>query len=149
MRNLNLYIFIIIATALAGGIIFYANSLFFNDYFLATLVPLTQPEIKNKQVENVSLEDFAKCLAEKEIKLYGAAWDSHTQNQKDIFGESKKHLLYVECMEEEKGELAPECQKAKIKSVPTWILAENKIITGKTNLETLSVFSDCPLEYSY
>lgn len=132
---------------LAGGIIFYINSLVFNDSFLATLIPLAQPETINRQIEDAAfLENFAKCLTEKGVKLYGTAWDGHTQNQKEIFGEAKKYLFYVECMEEEKKELAPECKAVNIKSVPTWILTENKIIIGKTTLETLSEFSDCPIK---
>ena len=147
MKNLNLYIFIIIAITLTAGIVFYINSLGFYDSFLATLIPLTQPETRNKQVENTaSLENFAKCLSEEEVKLYGTAWDGHTQNQKEIFGEAKKYLLYIECVEEEKEELTPECKAANIKSVPTWILTENRIIIGMTTLEVLSEFSGCPIK---
>ena len=57
-------------------------------------------------------DDFAKCLSEKGVKVYGAMnWCKYTQAQKGMFGKSFKYVDY-----EEFSELPG------IKTTPTWVI---------------------------
>jgi hypothetical protein len=138
MKKLNLYIFIIVI-ALFSGIIYYINTYDFDGYFLAALVPASRFE-----EGDIYLENFARCLTEKEIILYGTAWDGHTQKQKELFGKAAKYLTYIECMAEEGGTVLSECELAEIKGFPAWEIFEN-IIVGRISIKRLSDLSGCPL----
>lgn len=90
-------------------------------------------------------DDFALCLKEKKVKFYGAFWCPHCQNQKKLFGKSEKYLPYIECSTiDGQGQLEI-CQKAKIKSYPTWEFTDGKRLTGEISLEELSKRSGCQL----
>ena len=43
------------------------------------------------------LDAFAKCLAAKPAKMYGAYWCPHCADQKAMFESSFKYVPYVEC----------------------------------------------------
>ena len=45
----------------------------------------------------IKLDDFAKCLTQKSVVMYGAYWCPHCQAQKKLFGSSFKYVNYVEC----------------------------------------------------
>lgn len=87
-----------------------------------------------------NLDEFAQCIASKKIAMYGAAWCSHCQAQKKLFGESFKYVPYVECPEN-----TQKCIDAGVESYPTWISPDGKKITGEQSLEDISKFSQCPL----
>jgi hypothetical protein len=64
---------------------------------------------------------FAKCLSDRGVKMYGAYWCPHCQEQKEKFGASFAYAPYVECGI--KGDLhgvAQVCRDAGIKHYPTW-----------------------------
>lgn len=89
---------------------------------------------------------FAKCLTRKEVKMYGAYWCSHCQNQKDMFGPlGFKEIAYIEC--DPRGENAqPErCAQANIEGYPTWIFPDGSRLTGEAPLEQLAQKSGCEL----
>ena len=67
--------------------------------------------------ESGSLEDFAKCLADKKVTMYGAYWCTHCKADKDAFGDSFKYVPYVECTEK-----VQECISAGVSGYPTWII---------------------------
>lgn len=96
---------------------------------------LSQPE------ETVaSLDGFAKCLAEKKVTMYGAAWCPHCQNEKKAFGSSFKYVPYVECPAEPQR-----CVAAGIDGYPTWILGDGQKLVGEQGLQKLSAESGCAL----
>ena len=43
------------------------------------------------------LDAFAKCLASKQAKMYGAYWCPHCADQKEMFESSFQYVPYVEC----------------------------------------------------
>ena len=92
-----------------------------------------------KKVEG-KLDLFAKCLADKEVTMYGAAWCSHCQNEKAAFGNSFKFVPYVECPENPK-----ECLAKEVKSYPTWIFPDERRFVGEQGLKKLSDESGCAL----
>lgn len=85
-------------------------------------------------------DDFAGCLAEKKVTMYGADWCSHCQNEKLAFGDSFRLVPYVECPQNIKA-----CLDKGVEGYPTWILADGKKLVGEQGLEKLSEVSGCPL----
>lgn len=85
-------------------------------------------------------DDFARCLAEKKVTMYGADWCSHCQNEKLAFGDSFRLVPYVECPQNIKA-----CLDKGVEGYPTWILADGKKLVGEQGLEKLSAETGCPL----
>jgi hypothetical protein len=91
-------------------------------------------------------DDFAECLADNGVKMYGAWWCPHCVNQKKLFGSAFQFVPYVECSPNgSKTFSAPECVDAKIESTPTWIFADGTRRTGELSLDALSEKTACPL----
>ena len=86
------------------------------------------------------LDDFAKCLASKNITMYGAAGCSHCQNEKKAFGDSFKYVPYVECPDDPQ-----KCLEKGVTGYPTWIFPDGKKLIGEQGLEKLSQESGCSL----
>lgn len=96
-------------------------------------------------VENseYNLEDFAKCLQNKNVKMYGAFWCGHCQNQKELFGDAIEYI-YVECDPRGENAQTEECQAIGIDGYPTWRV--NGInYAGEKSLEELARLSGCEL----
>ena len=87
-----------------------------------------------------SLDDFAKCLALKNITMYGTYNCPHCLNEKKAFGSSFQYVLYVECTQE-----PDKCVKAGITEVPTWVFPDGRKFVGEQGLEKLSQESGCAL----
>jgi len=85
-------------------------------------------------------DDFAKCLASKNITMYGAAWCAHCQNEKKAFGDSFKYVPYVECPDEPQ-----KCLNEGVTGYPTWVFPDSKKLVGEQGIEKLSQESGCPL----
>lgn len=89
---------------------------------------------------------FAACLKEKDVTYYGAYWCPNCQNQNKMFGNSKKHLPYVECaIRGVQNQQTAECSEAGIKAYPTWEFADGEQIEGVQTLEFLAEKSECEL----
>jgi hypothetical protein len=64
---------------------------------------------------------FAKCLGSRGVKMYGAYWCPHCQEQKELFGASFEYAPYVECgIKGDTHGLAQVCKDESIKHYPTW-----------------------------
>ena len=87
-----------------------------------------------------NLDEFAKCLAEKELTMYGADWCPHCQNEKNNFGESFQYVPYVECPDEPQL-----CIEKGIEDYPTWLLPDGTKFVGEQGLQKLSEISNCIL----
>ncbi len=98
----------------------------------------------NKTVSDPILDNFAKCLSQKNVKMYGAYWCPHCKNQKELFGTSFKYIQYVEC--DLGGKQNPECIKAGIEGYPTWIY-NNEKKAGELSLKELSEWTGCKLNF--
>jgi thiol-disulfide isomerase/thioredoxin len=86
------------------------------------------------------LDDFAKCLSAKGATMYGAYWCPHCQNEKAAFGDSFRHVNYVECTEQ-----TNKCVAANIQGYPTWVFQDGRRFEGEQGLQRLSEESGCPL----
>ena len=96
---------------------------------------LTRPPKETK-----TYDQFAQCLAEKKLTMYGAYWCPHCQNEKNLFGSSIQYVPYVECTQETK-----KCLDAGIEGYPTWIDASGQKYSGEQGLLGLSKISGCQL----
>lgn len=88
-----------------------------------------------------NLDNFAKCLTEKNIVMYGADWCLYCQSEKKDFGDSFKYILYIECPKN------PElCLQKGVENYPTWILASGEKLVGRQGPEKLSAVTGCNLK---
>lgn len=92
-----------------------------------------------------ALDEFAKCLKEKNVLFYGAFWCPHCQSQKRMFGNSEKYLPYVECSTADSNGQLPVCNQANIKAYPTWQFQDGSRQEGELTLQELSEKSGCSL----
>lgn len=89
---------------------------------------------------NAAIDTFAKCLASKNVVMYGAYWCPHCQNEKRAFGSSFQYVPNVECTQE-----IAKCKAMGIDGYPTWIFSDGRRIEGELGLYRLSQESGCPL----
>lgn len=66
-------------------------------------------------------DGFARCLKDRDVKMYGAWWCPHCQEQKEMFGAAFEYAPYVECgiKGDTHGE-AQVCKDENIHHFPTW-----------------------------
>src|ERR1700727_3465077 len=74
---------------------------------------------------NHRYDGFAKCLAAKQVKMYGLYWCPHCAEQKERFGKSFQYVPYVECAIKDKPGITEQCQAAGTKMYPSWQFAGN------------------------
>ena len=100
----------------------------------------------NQNVNLTDMDKFAKCLKDKGAVFYGAFWCSHCLNQKNMFGDSKEFIPYVECSTLDGQRQTQKCNDEGIKSYPTWKFADNSIQTGEISLQNLAEKTGCELK---
>lgn len=93
-------------------------------------------------------DGFARCLGERGVKMYGAWWCPHCQEQKEKFGEKSFKLApYVECgvIGDRRGQ-NPVCKDDGIKHFPTWQFPPTgERVERVFSLEELSDRTGCAL----
>ena len=64
---------------------------------------------------------FARCLGSRGVKMYGAYWCPHCQDQKEKFAASFEYVPYVECgVKGDARAQSQACKDANVKHYPTW-----------------------------
>lgn len=89
---------------------------------------------------------FAQCLTDNNVKMYGAYWCPHCQNQKRAFGDSWSFVDYTECAVPGGQGQSQECTQAGVQSYPTWEFADGTRQTGELSFQRLSELSGCSLD---
>lgn len=89
---------------------------------------------------NTNLDEFAKCLSEKGMTMYGAYWCPHCQNIKKLFGNSFQYIKYVECTVDTKT-----CTDNNVSGYPTFIWKDGGRSEGELSLEEFAQKSSCTL----
>lgn len=92
-------------------------------------------------------DEFAQCLSNNNVKMFGAFWCPHCAEQKALLGNSWKYIKYVECSLPDRSS-TQECVAEGIKSYPTWEFADGSRLQGVLPLNQLSELSNCPLTTS-
>jgi hypothetical protein len=95
--------------------------------------------------KNHKYDDFARCLAAKQAKMYGLYWCPHCIEQKEEFGASFRYVPYVECAIKGSSELAPQCKIAGARLFPSWQFGMDPPKEGVLSLEALSDKTGCSL----
>ena len=90
-------------------------------------------------------EALASCLADKDVKMYGAYWCSHCENQKNAFGSAFNIIDYVECDPKGNDARPAECAEAGIKGYPTWEIG-GKLYPGEQPLDRLAALAGCEMQ---
>src|SRR6266576_128180 len=83
------------------------------------------------------LDGFAKCLAARQVKMYGLYWCTHCEEQKEMFGSAFQYVPYIECGTKGSRAEQPACVEAGVKNFPTWQFVTDRH-EGVLRLETLS-----------
>ncbi len=95
-------------------------------------------------------DDFAKCLNEQGLRMYGTFICSICKKQRNLFGSSFQYIEEIECHPNGENPQTELCFEKEIAKTPTWILekdgVEIKRLKGYQNLETLTEFSGCSIE---
>jgi thiol-disulfide isomerase/thioredoxin len=85
----------------------------------------------NKQSSAPSkYDDFAKALKTEEAQFYGAFWCPHCKAVKELFGNAKRYLPYIECSNPDQT-VTKVCVDNKIESYPTWKFKNGITIASK------------------
>jgi len=92
-----------------------------------------------KQAEG-RYDEFAQCLSEKGMVMYGADWCPHCQNEKKAFDDSFRLINYVECPDDPQL-----CLGKGIEVYPTWMMQDGRKLVGEQGLKKLSQQSGCPI----
>jgi hypothetical protein len=90
------------------------------------------------------LDAFAKCLAARQVKMYGLFWCTHCEEQKEMFGSAFQYVPYIECGTKGSRAEQPACKQVGVKNFPTWQFATERH-EGVLRLESLSEKSGCSL----
>jgi len=78
----------------------------------------------------VDHDAFAKCLASRQVTMYGLYWCEHCAEQKKMFGPSFQYISYVECGIKGSRAEEPACIQAGAKNFPTWKFPDGSLVEG-------------------
>lgn len=84
-------------------------------------------------------DQFAQCMTQNGMTMYGTDWCPHCQRQKQLFGKSFAYVHYVNC------DLGPACDEAGVEGYPTWAKGDELLSSGVKSLAELAQISGCPL----
>ena len=84
---------------------------------------------------------LARHLRDKGAVMYGAYWCPHCTEQKALFGDAAKDLPYVECDPKGMNARPDLCEKAGVKSFPTWVMGDKRR-EGVQSAQALAEFSN-------
>lgn len=88
-------------------------------------------------------DEFAQCLTEEGVKMYGAYWCPACQDQKRMFGSSWNYIDYVECSLPNRGGQNELCNSEGIQSYPTWEFADGTKVVGILGINQLNDRTGC------
>jgi hypothetical protein len=93
-------------------------------------------------------DTFARCLTQRDVKMYGAYWCPHCSDQKVMFDAAFKYAPYIECgVPGDTSKMLQVCSDAGIKHFPTWQFPPTgERVEGAIPLEDLSLRTGCPLQ---
>ena len=95
-----------------------------------------------------SLDALANCLADKNVKEYGAFWCSNCAKQQKMFGSSydiiKSRNVYVECDARGENPQSDLCLEKNVTKYPDWEFSDGSRVVGVQELEALADKAGCP-----
>ena len=95
-------------------------------------------------------DDFAKCVYDNGVRMYGQYTCSVCKKQRELFGLSFQYIQEIECHPRGENPQTQLCLEKDIQKTPTWTLEKDGQVVDKLagfqTLEILSEFSGCSLE---
>lgn len=91
----------------------------------------------------ITIEDFAKCLSEKGMVMYGVDTCEYCQTQKKMFGSAFSKVNYINCEFEQST-----CAKENIFTYPVWTY-QGKQFAGILFFPDLSKITSCHTPFEY
>ena len=88
--------------------------------------------------------EFAKCLTEKDMKMYGAAWCGHCSEVKSRFGDAFEHIDYTECDPSFGGD-PQACQDAGVEAYPAFVFSDGDLRLGAIGFDVMAQKTGCML----
>ena len=96
-----------------------------------------------------SLDDLADCLAEKNVKEYGAFWCPNCAKQQKMFGSSYNLIVekgvYVECDARGKNPQSELCLEKNVQKYPDWEFEDGERLIGIQDPSILAQKAGCNL----
>jgi len=91
-----------------------------------------------------NLDRFIQCLSDSNVKMYGAYWCSHCQNQKKLFENNPNFIseIYIECYSGGENSQSSLCAQKDIRGYPTWEI-NNQLYPGEKTFQQLADLSGC------
>lgn len=91
------------------------------------------------------IDSFAKCITEKGAVMYGAFWCPHCSKVKKMFGESFRHIDYVECDPRGDNEQSLRCIEKEIENYATFEFNDDPStrLIGEPTFEELAAATGC------
>ena len=94
-----------------------------------------------------SLDALANCLADKNVKEYGAFWCPNCAKQQKMFGSSYGVLVnrdvYVECDARGENPQPELCLEKNVQKYPDWEFADGTRLVGVQDLEVIASTAGC------
>jgi hypothetical protein len=113
--------------------------------YVIVLILLAGAYLGGRYYRNHKYDAFAKCLATKQVKMYGLYWCPHCIEQKEMFGDAFHFVPYQECAIKGSSELVPACKVEGLKLFPSWQFGLDPPKEGVLSLEALSDKTGCSL----
>ncbi|MBW2965435.1 hypothetical protein KY363_08310 [Candidatus Woesearchaeota archaeon] len=95
--------------------------------------------------EKKDYTEFAKCLTEKGMVMYGSNLCPHCMNMKKEFGNAFTFIKYVECNAQMPGGQPEKCQEEEVEYLPTWKFADGSSLVGELDFSVLAGKTKCTL----
>jgi hypothetical protein len=93
--------------------------------------------------KNHRYDQFAKCIASKNARMYGLYWCPHCLEQKEMFGKAFQYVPYQECAIKGSTEMVPECKAVGAKHFPSWQFNGGPLVEGVRSLDDLGAQTGC------
>ncbi len=111
---------------------------------IAVIALIVFAGIQNNETKT-DYSEFAQCVTDEGMTMYGAWWCSHCNEQKEAFGDAFELISYTECSAPGSRTMSDECDEAGIEGYPTWVLSDGTMMPGKKTMEELAEISECEI----
>lgn len=88
-------------------------------------------------------DEFAQCLTEGGVRMYGAYWCPACHEQQRVFGSSWDYVEYIECSLPNRGGQNELCNSEGIQTYPTWEFEDGSRVEGIMNINQLNERTGC------
>lgn len=83
-------------------------------------------------------DELARCITQSGATMYGTDWCPHCQEQKRLFGNSFRHINYINC---DLNRAA--CDLAGVEGYPTWVFGDGGRLSGTQQIDVLAERASC------